>query len=156
MSEQEALPGVEALFPSTDLPFLDNSSQTGFYLGPVRDPLTIVIPILTIYTMIFVTGLIGNAVTCMVIIRNRRMHTSTNYYLFSLAMSDLLLLVLGLPQEMYQIWSHYPYVFGEVFCVLRGLTAETSTNASVLTITAFTIERFTMFFFSKDQFLCNI
>ncbi|XP_046688563.1 LOW QUALITY PROTEIN: pyrokinin-1 receptor-like, partial [Homalodisca vitripennis] len=36
----------------------------------------------------------------------------------------------------------YPYVFGEVFCVLRGLAAETSANATVLTITAFTVERY--------------
>lgn len=36
----------------------------------------------------------------------------------------------------------YPYVFGETFCILRGLMAETSTNASVLTITAFTVERY--------------
>lgn len=36
----------------------------------------------------------------------------------------------------------YPYVFGETFCVLRGLAAETSANATVLTITAFTVERY--------------
>ncbi|XP_077291954.1 pyrokinin-1 receptor-like [Arctopsyche grandis] len=70
------------------------------------------------------------------------MHTATNYYLFSLAISDLLLLITGLPQEIYSIWSKYPYVFGEVFCVLRGLAAETSANATVLTITAFTVERY--------------
>lgn len=30
-------------------------------------------------------------------------------------------------------------VFGEVFCIGRGLAAETSSNATVLTITAFTV-----------------
>ncbi|GIY79058.1 pyrokinin-1 receptor [Caerostris extrusa] len=30
----------------------------------------------------------------------------------------------------------------EVFCILRGWTSETSTNASILTITAFTVERY--------------
>ncbi|CAH2108167.1 unnamed protein product [Euphydryas editha] len=70
------------------------------------------------------------------------MHTATNYYLFSLAISDLLLLVSGMPQEMYSIWSKWPYIFGPVFCILRGLAAETSTNASVLTITLFTVERY--------------
>jgi len=33
-------------------------------------------------------------------------------------------------------------VFGEMFCIIRGFAAETSTNATVLTITAFTIERY--------------
>lgn len=69
------------------------------------------------------------------------MHTATNYYLFSLAISDFLLLLSGVPQEVYSIWSKYPYVFGEVFCVARGLIAETSANATVLTITSFTVER---------------
>ncbi|CAH1405691.1 unnamed protein product [Nezara viridula] len=109
---------------------------------PKRDPLYIVVPMTILYSLIFVTGLIGNVSTCVVIGRNRHMHTATNYYLFSLAISDLLLLVSGLPQEMYYIWSRYPYVFGEAFCLLRGLAAETSANATVLTITAFTVERY--------------
>lgn len=70
------------------------------------------------------------------------MHTATNYYLFSLAVSDLLLLLSGLPQEIYLIWSRYPYIFGATFCFLRGLFAEISSNATVCTITAFTVERY--------------
>ena len=107
-----------------------------------RDHLYILIPITVIYAVILLTGLVGNVSTCVVIARNKHMHTATNYYLFSLAVSDLLLLVSGLPQEMYCIWSRYPYVFGEVFCVLQRFAAETSANATVLTITAFTVERY--------------
>nr|XP_018906643.1 PREDICTED: neuropeptides capa receptor-like [Bemisia tabaci] len=70
------------------------------------------------------------------------MHTATNFYLFSLAVSDLLLLVSGLPFEMYTIWHRYEYAFSEAFCVLQGYAAETSANATVLTITAFTMERY--------------
>ena len=70
------------------------------------------------------------------------MHTATNYYLFSLAISDLLLLISGLPQEMYLTWVKWPYIFGEAFCLIRGLASETSANATVLTITAFTVERY--------------
>ncbi|XP_053659742.1 substance-K receptor [Anopheles marshallii] len=110
--------------------------------GPKRDPLYVVIPITVIYLLIFLTGVVGNISTCIVIARNRSMHTATNYYLFSLAVSDFLLLVSGVPQEIYFIWSKYPYVFGETFCVLRGIAAETSANATVLTITAFTVERY--------------
>ncbi|KAG6460179.1 hypothetical protein O3G_MSEX011817 [Manduca sexta] len=110
--------------------------------GPQRDSLYIVLPITIIYTLIFITGVMGNIFTCIVIVRNKSMHTATNYYLFSLAMSDLLLLISGMPQEIYSIWSKWPYVFGHTFCVIRGLAAETSTNASVLTITLFTIERY--------------
>ena len=111
-------------------------------LGPVRDPLYTAIPMTLLYVLILVTGVIGNLVTCVVIARNRYMHTATNYYLFSLAISDLLLLILGLPQEIQQIWRRYPYAFSEAFCILRGFSSEASTNSSVLTITAFTVERY--------------
>ncbi|XP_014472059.1 PREDICTED: neuromedin-U receptor 2-like isoform X2 [Dinoponera quadriceps] len=107
-----------------------------------RDPLYIVLPITVIYVVIFFTGVIGNISTCVVIARNKSMHTATNYYLFSLAVSDLLLLVSGLPSEMYYIWLPFPYIFGEAFCIIQSFAAETSANATVLTITAFTVERY--------------
>lgn len=43
---------------------------------------------------------------------------------------------------MMVIIYRYPYVFGEIFCQLRGLFSEMSANATVLTITAFTAERY--------------
>lgn len=120
----------------THLPTLDQ------VLGPRRQDLVKVIPVTVIYAVIFVTGVVGNISTCIVIARNRYMHTATNFYLVNLALSDILLLVLGLPLETYTFWSAYPWVFGEVFCVLRTVAAETSTYASILTITAFTVERY--------------
>lgn len=133
---------ITSLIDDLPMPTDEASMNNELGLGPVRDPLWTAIPMTVLYILILVTGVIGNGVTCAVIARNRYMHTATNYYLFSLAISDLMLLVLGLPQEIWQIWRRYPYVFGEVFCVLRGYTSEASTNSSVLTITAFTIERY--------------
>lgn len=71
----------------------------------VRDPLYVVVPMTCVYTLILVSGIVGNVSTCIVIVTNKHMHTATNFYLCSLAMSDLLLLVTGLPVEMYHIWS---------------------------------------------------
>lgn len=47
------------------------------------------------YSLIFVAGILGNLITCFVISRNKFMHTATNYYLFNLAISDLILLLSG-------------------------------------------------------------
>ncbi|XP_074033554.1 neuromedin-U receptor 2-like [Leptinotarsa decemlineata] len=105
-------------------------------------PFEIVLPFTIIYVIIFIVGVIGNISTCVVIAKNKPMQTATNYYLFSLACSDMLLLVSGLPPEMYRIWSPDHYIFGEATCMIQGLTAETSANATVLTITAFTVERY--------------
>ncbi|MCL4153585.1 UNVERIFIED_CONTAM: hypothetical protein GTU68_065062 [Idotea baltica] len=95
-----------------------------------------------IYALITVVGLIGNIVVCVVVMKNKVMHTATNYYLCSMAISDLLLLVTGIPHELFILWIRRPYLFGFYFCIIRGLAAETSTNATILTIVAFTIERY--------------
>lgn len=44
-----------------------------------RDPFYVVIPITVIYTIILIMGIIGNISTCIVISRNKSMHTATNY-----------------------------------------------------------------------------
>lgn len=127
------------------LAFQLNYSQSAAAISDTiasQDPLSMKISMTILYTVILVTGVFGNICTCIVIARNRYMRTATNYYLFSLSVSDLLLLLLGLPQDAFALWRKRPYLFGETFCIIRGLTSETSTNASVLTITAFTIERY--------------
>ena len=66
------------------------------YLGTKRSvglPEAVVLTI--IYCLIFISGVIGNFCTCIVITQNNYMHTATNYYLFSLAISDVLTLILG-------------------------------------------------------------
>lgn len=112
------------------------------FMGPQRDTISKVIPITIAYCILFLTGVFGNVCTCIVVARNKYMHTATNYYLFNLAIADLLLLLIGLPQETYSFWSAYPWVFGEAFCTIRTMVAEMSTYASILTITAFTVERY--------------
>lgn len=75
---------------------LDNSdAATSVHRHIHRDPMTIVIPVTICYAIIFVAGILGNVITCAVISRNKSMHTATNYYLFNLAVSDLLLLLSG-------------------------------------------------------------
>ena len=65
------------------------------HLGPRYRSQAEAAVLILVYVLIFVTGVAGNACTCLVIVRNKRMHTATNYYLFSLAVSDLLTLLLG-------------------------------------------------------------
>ena len=48
-----------------------------------------------VYSIILVTGVVGNVLTCVVIRKNAYMHTATNFYLFSLATSDILSVVWG-------------------------------------------------------------
>lgn len=57
--------------------------------------MSVLVPITVIYVIMFITGVVGNIAVCFVIVKNRSMHTATNYYLFSLAASDLIILLLG-------------------------------------------------------------
>ena len=74
---------------------LTDNEYLAMVLGPQRISLPILAPITLFYVLIFVSGIIGNVAVCLVIIQNKSMHTATNYYLFSLAISDLLILILG-------------------------------------------------------------
>ncbi|XP_013171387.1 PREDICTED: neuropeptides capa receptor-like [Papilio xuthus] len=111
-------------------------------MGSRRLPLTEIVPISIVLVVIFLTGVIGNVCVCVVIVRNPGLHTATNYYLFSLAVSDLLLLLFGLPNDLSVYWHQYPYSLGLVFCKLRALISEAATYVSVLTISAFSLERY--------------
>ncbi|XP_012288106.1 neuropeptides capa receptor isoform X2 [Orussus abietinus] len=111
-------------------------------LGPKYLPTKMVIPLTLVYVIIFVTGVVGNIATCTVIIKNSSMQSATNYYLFSLAISDLTLLILGLPNELSIFWQQYPWVLGVSLCKIRAYVSEMSSYVSVLTIVAFSMERY--------------
>ncbi|MCL4134368.1 UNVERIFIED_CONTAM: hypothetical protein GTU68_015806 [Idotea baltica] len=96
-----------------------------------------------LYVIISFTGIIHNILVCIVVIQNRSMHTATNYFLCSLALSGILILLTRIPHELSNICNGgRPYAFGLTFCMIRAFTAEVSTNASILTITTFTIKRY--------------
>lgn len=44
--------------------------------------------------------------------------------------------------ELFALWQQYPWIFGRVLCVLRYMLPEATTYASILTIVAFTTERY--------------
>lgn len=110
------------------------------YLGPRRSP--VFLPVCLIYLTIFLVGVVGNVLTCTVIARNKVMWTPTNYYLFSLAVSDLLVLLLGMPLELYELWQNYPFLLGRAGCYFKTFIFETVCLASILNVTALSVERY--------------
>lgn len=70
-------------------------------LGPKQVPYASLIPMTCIYVLIFVTGMVGNGATCIVIAKNAYMQSATNYYLFNLAVADMLTLTLGKVHSRY-------------------------------------------------------
>ncbi|XP_025903407.1 neuromedin-U receptor 2 [Nothoprocta perdicaria] len=111
-----------------------------FLCGPRRSHLFL--PMALVYSLIFVVGVVGNFLVCLVIIKHRNMKTPTNYYLFSLAVSDLLVLLFGMPLEVYEMWSNYPFLFGLVGCYFKTALFETVCFASILSVTTVSVERY--------------
>ncbi|KFV86755.1 Neuromedin-U receptor 2 [Struthio camelus australis] len=111
-----------------------------FLCGPKRSHLFL--PMALVYILIFVVGVVGNFLVCLVIIKHRNMKTPTNYYLFSLAVSDLLVLLFGMPLEIYEMWSNYPFLFGPVGCYFKTVLFETVCFASILSVTTVSVERY--------------
>lgn len=110
------------------------------YLGHRRS--SMFFPMCCTYLAIFVVGVVGNVLTCTVIARNKVMWTPTNYYLFSLAVSDLLVLLLGMPLELYELWQNYPFLLGKGGCYFKTFLFETVCLASILNVTALSVERY--------------
>ncbi|XP_056130962.1 neuromedin-U receptor 2 [Lampris incognitus] len=109
-------------------------------LGPRRSPYFV--PITLIYLLIFFTGLSGNLLTCTVIAKHKKMRNPTNLYLLSLAVSDLLMLLFGMPLEIYDLWQNYPFSFGEGGCYFKTFLFETVCFASILNVMALSVERY--------------
>lgn len=75
------------------------------------------------------------------------MKTPKNYYLFSLAVCDLLVLLLGMPMEAYEVWSYSPFLLRHPGCYFKTAVFETVCFASVLSITAVSGERYVGIFY---------
>lgn len=124
--------------------FLASNAINNNNTGIEQQDVSLNILLTVIYLFILVIGLVGNFCYCYVVAvdTRHRLKSATNYYLFSLSISDILLLLFGLPHDVANLWSPRRYLFGEFGCVARGWISEASTNASVLVIVAFTVERY--------------
>merc|ERR1719219_1940382 len=94
------------------------------------------------YVIVFISGLLGNISVILVIIKSSGLHCAMNFYLVSLALADILIISLGVPNELSVYWTQYPYPFGEIFCKLRSFLSESASYASVMTILSFSLERY--------------
>lgn len=121
---------------------IDNKNKCpSIYEDIFSNPLFIEQLILITYTIIFLIGLVGNIMTIIIIKYNTYLRTPTNFYLLNLAASDLMILMCNLPLEMLEIYNR-EWPISIIFCKLRNISAEFFTCSSILTIFAFTCERY--------------
>ncbi|KAK2826505.1 hypothetical protein Q5P01_020719 [Channa striata] len=120
-----------------------NATRSG---DPVLPPLSYYsIPLLTTITtactLLFLVGVAGNVMTILVVSKYRDMRTTTNLYLCSMAVSDLLIF-LCMPLDLYRMWRYRPWRFGDALCKLFQFVSESCTYSTILSITALSVERY--------------
>ncbi|XP_052055503.1 neuropeptide FF receptor 2 [Apodemus sylvaticus] len=93
------------------------------------------------YFLIFFLCMVGNTIICFIVIRNRHMHTVTNFFILNLAISDLLVGIFCMPITLLDnIIAGWP--FGSSMCKISGLVQGISVAASVFTLVAIAVDRF--------------
>ena len=95
---------------------------------------------LACYVIIFIVGVIGNVLVCLVVCRERKMKNVTNYFIFNLAVSDLAVLLICIPFDSGEIVTHtFPY--GAFMCRLIYPLQTLAATASVGTLVAISLNR---------------
>lgn len=109
-------------------------------------------------SIIFVVGLLGNAMVVYVVWRTRSMRTTTNCYLVSLAVADVLLLISApLPTIVEYFLIIDQSIIGAGGCSVMVFCQYLGVNLSSLSITAFSVERYIAICHPmKAQTLCTV
>lgn len=99
-----------------------------------------------LYSLILVLGILGNSVTihvAQVLQRNGYLQKSVTYHMLSLACSDLLVLLIGMPVELYSaIWFPFSSSSGDATCRIYNFLFEACSYATVLNIASLSFERY--------------
>ncbi|KAF9797785.1 hypothetical protein SFRURICE_017980 [Spodoptera frugiperda] len=67
------------------------------------------------HTLVFITGLVGNALVCVAVYRNHSMRTVTNYFIVNLAVADFMVILFCLPATV--LWDvTETWFLGDVLC----------------------------------------
>ncbi|XP_076355449.1 thyrotropin-releasing hormone receptor-like [Tachypleus tridentatus] len=107
---------------------------------------------------IFLVGVLGNIMVVIVVTKTRSMITPTNCYLVSLSLADLMVLMASVPNE---VLSYYllgdEWIWGRAGCIIFIFLQYLGINASSLSITAFTVERYIAICHPmKAQLVCTV
>ncbi|KAJ6660952.1 hypothetical protein lerEdw1_016972 [Lerista edwardsae] len=125
------------LLPASGMDVENDTWSDDLHLFPV--------PLLTTVTvtcvLLFVVGILGNMMTMLVVSKFQSMRTTTNLYLSSMAFSDLLIF-LCMPLDLFRLWQYRPWNFGDLLCKLFQFVSESCTYATILNITALSVERY--------------
>ncbi|XP_037728440.1 neuropeptide CCHamide-2 receptor [Drosophila subpulchrella] len=107
---------------------------------PVLDrPETYIVTVL--YTLIFIVGVLGNGTLVIIFFRHRSMRNIPNTYILSLALADLLVILVCVPVATI-VYTQESWPFDRNMCRISEFFKDISIGVSVFTLTALSGERY--------------
>ncbi|MCI4393677.1 hypothetical protein PGIGA_G00160190 [Pangasianodon gigas] len=91
--------------------------------------------------LVFVAGIVGNSALLRIICANERMRSGPNLLIASLALGDLVHVVIGIPINVYKLLAE-DWPFGVGVCKLVPFVQKTSVGITVLSLCALSIDRY--------------
>ena len=108
----------------------------------LHQPLGATVFQISLWSTIVLLGVTGNVLACIAIVSRPKMKTSMNYYLLSLAIADLGVLLIIYPMIVLRYLFPFRWLLGKHACYYLYPTVEIFFGASVWSIAAIAIERY--------------
>ena len=118
------------------------------FATPVENSLAVTV-ILTLANVVsIVGGTLGNSLVILVVVINRGMHSSTNYFISSLAAADLIVTSICMPLFfVYNVLTWPVWPFGRTACRVLSYLVHVSVMASALSLLSISYDRCLSIFF---------
>lgn len=98
--------------------------------------------IVTIIILVIVASVCGNLLVCVAILLNKRLRKTTNYFTFSLAISDLMTAFFSMPFDVEVLIHPYQWSGGEFLCNFWTFMYLMAAPTSMLNLMAVSLDRY--------------
>lgn len=108
----------------------------------VDEPRAVTIIRIFVEVLVAFFGVCGNGIVCFTAARQRRVRSSIRYYIKSLAIADIGILLLNFPVAIVKEQLPYNWPFGKAFCLYVYPVLEIFHASSIWSIAAIALERY--------------
>lgn len=98
--------------------------------------------IVSIIIIVIVAAACGNLLVCLAILLNKRLRKTTNYFIFSLAISDLMTAFFSMPFDVEVLLHPFQWSSGEFVCDFWAFMYLIAAPTSILNLMAVSLDRY--------------
>lgn len=121
---------------------MDNLTETNVVKGPIQVPIYQQVIIITMYSIIILLSVCGNSIVCYIVFSSKRMRTVMNFFIVSLALSDILMAVICIPFTFIANLVINSWPFGYMLCPVVTFLQVVTVFMSSFTLVAISLDRY--------------